>query len=122
MVCIERARSGVQDGRGCGSGLEQQTVDMGARANLLRYAASTEMTLREVIDKYLAAAGGYGAPVALSALGYSREGVERIFSAFDEDYHISRFFHFERTAGADYVISGFPQTHVAIDAEIQSIL
>jgi hypothetical protein len=80
------------------------------------------MTLREAIEKYLALAGGYGVPVALSALGYSREEAERIFSAFDEDYHISRFFHFQRTAGSDYNISGFPQTHVSIDAEIQSIL
>jgi hypothetical protein len=80
------------------------------------------MTLREVIDKYLAVTGGYGVPVALSALGYSRQEVERIFSAFDEDYHISRYFHFERTAGADHNISGFPQTHVVIDGEIQSIL
>jgi hypothetical protein len=80
------------------------------------------MTLREAIEKYLALAGGYGVPVALSALGYSREEAERIFSAFDEDYHISRFFHFQRTTGSDYNISGFPQTHVSIDAEIQSIL
>jgi hypothetical protein len=80
------------------------------------------MTLREAIDKYLAVAGGYGAPVALSALGDSREEVERIFSAFDEDYHISRFFHFQCAAGVKYQISGFPQTHVAIDAEIRSIL
>jgi hypothetical protein len=123
MVCIEKARSGAyKTARGCGCGFEQQTVDTGGRANLLRYAASTEMTLRDVIDKYLAVSGGYGVPVALSALGYPREEVERIFSAFDEDYHISRFFHFQRMAGADHIISGFPQTHVALDAEIQSIL
>ncbi len=39
-----------------------------------------------------------------------------------EDYHISRYFHFECASGANFQINGFPQTHVSIDAEIQSIL
>jgi hypothetical protein len=41
---------------------------------------------------------------------------------YDEDYHISRFFHFRNEAGESYTINEFPQTHVTIDAEIQSIL
>jgi hypothetical protein len=53
-----------------------------------------------------------------------------VFGAFDEDYHISRFFHFACAAGANsqtnspggYEINGFPQTHVSIDSEVQSIL
>ncbi|HKV03841.1 MAG TPA: hypothetical protein VJO53_01910 [Candidatus Acidoferrales bacterium] len=80
------------------------------------------MTLREVIDKYLKAAGGYGRTIPLSSLGLSRDETESVFSLFDEDYHISRYFHFQCSAGANYAISGFPQTHVSIDAEIQSIL
>jgi hypothetical protein len=80
------------------------------------------MTLREVVDKYLAAAGGYGKAAALSSLGISREEIERTFGQFDEDYHISRFIHFQCAAGANYAINGFPQTHVSIDAEIQSVL
>ena len=80
------------------------------------------MTLGEVVEKYLAAAGGYGKPVALGSLGLSREETERVFSLYDEDYHISRFFSFQSAAGASYQINGFPQTHVSIDAEIQSIL
>lgn len=80
------------------------------------------MTLREVVDKYLATAGGYGKPVALASLGLSCEETERTFSLYDEDYNISRFFHFQCAAGANYQISGFPQTHVSIDAEIQSAL
>jgi hypothetical protein len=47
---------------------------------------------------------------------------ESVFSAFDEDYHISRFFHFQCAAGAGYKINGFPQSHVSIDADIQAIL
>jgi hypothetical protein len=79
-------------------------------------------TLANVISKYVAAAGGYGKPVALSALGFSQQEIEETFSGFDEDYHISRFFRFSRAQGTEYLIDGFPQTHVAIDAEVQSIL
>jgi hypothetical protein len=85
------------------------------------------MNLDELLKKYLATSGGYGKTVALASLGYSREETQRIFNALDEDYHISRFFHFSTAAGASssapsFTISGFPQTHVSIDPEIQSIL
>ena len=80
------------------------------------------MTLRELIARYLAISGGYGKNVALSDLGFSREDAENAFSILDEDYNISRYFHFQCAAGASYIINGFPQTHVSIDAEIQSIL
>jgi hypothetical protein len=80
------------------------------------------MSLREVVEKYLAAAGGYGKSVSIAALGLSREEAEQVFDILDEDYHISRFFHFSNAVGSSYQISGFPQTHVSIDAEIQAIL
>ena len=78
--------------------------------------------LKEVVEKYLAAAGGYGNSVPLSSLGLSQEEIEDLFSIFDEDYHISRFFQLACAAGATYQINGFPQTHVSIDAEVQSVL
>jgi hypothetical protein len=82
--------------------------------------------LQQVVEKYLAMGGGYGKSVALSTLGLSKEEIEDVFSAFDEDYHISRFFHFACAAAANfqinYQINGFPQTHVSIDSEVQSIL
>jgi hypothetical protein len=80
------------------------------------------MNLREVVEKYLAAAGGFGKPVALASLGLSLEETQRAFSVLDEDYHISRFFHFKNESGESFEINGFPQTHVSIDAEIQTIL
>lgn len=80
------------------------------------------MKLREVVEKYLAASGGYGKAVALGSLGLSHGDAERVFSLFDEDYHISRFFHFRNDSGESFQINGFPQTHVSIDAAIQSIL
>jgi hypothetical protein len=80
------------------------------------------MNLSEVVKKYLAISGGYGRPAALSDFGLDREQTERVFGAFDEDYHISRYFHFTRGTGTRYTINGFDHTHVSIDAEIQSIL
>ena len=83
------------------------------------------MTLREVVERYRSLAGGFGKPVALRAFGLEREGDERLFTAFDEDYHISRFFHFTLApvAPADsYSINSFPQSHVSLDAEIETIL
>ena len=85
-------------------------------------------SLRDVIEKYRQLAGGFGRPLALAAFGFSPEETERVFGVFDEDYHISRFFHFSfEPAAADgssrsYHINGFPQSHVALDAEIESIL
>ncbi len=80
------------------------------------------MELRQLVDKYLAAAGGFGAAVPLTALGMPRAEAEKLLSALDDDYHISRFFHFTQGDGESFSINGFPQTHLAIDAAIQSIL
>ena len=83
------------------------------------------MTLREIVDRYRAVAGQFGKPVALSTFGLEREEIERLFSAFDEDYHISRFFHFTLDPAVQeqsFSINSFPQSHVSLDAEIESIL
>jgi hypothetical protein len=84
------------------------------------------MRLPEVVKKYLAVAGGYGKSVTIASLEIPREETERVFDFLDEDYHISRFFHFRDASGGDasaaFLINGFPQTHIAIDQEIQSIL
>jgi hypothetical protein len=80
------------------------------------------MNLREVVEKYLAIAGGYGHPAALADFGLDRAQTEKVFAAFDEDYHISRYFHFSRVTGTSYTINGFGHTHVSIDGEIQDIL
>ncbi len=80
------------------------------------------MHLREVVEKYLTLAGGYGKPAPLDGFGLEKKETERLFSIFDEDYHISRFFHFSKAGGEAFEINGFPHTHVSIDAEIQTIL
>ena len=86
------------------------------------------MNLREVVQKYQLLVGSFGQPVALSRFGLSRPETERIFSLFDEDYHISRFFHFSVNPGVSvpgeetYQINGFPQSHISVDGEIKTIL
>lgn len=80
------------------------------------------MNLRQAIEKYLAVAGEYGKPAALSAFGLSAAQTEAVFGLFDEDYQLSRFFHLRNESGESYQINGFPQTHVVIDADIQTIL
>ena len=80
------------------------------------------MTLRELVDRYISLGDGFASRVALSAFALSIPETERLFSAYEEDYHISRFFHFSAEGGMRFSINGFPATHVAIDAEIRSIL
>jgi hypothetical protein len=80
------------------------------------------MTLRQIVEKYLVLAGGFGYLAALADFGLERSEAERIFGAFDEDYHISRYLHFSQVSGTAYAINGFDQTHVTIDAEIESVL
>ncbi len=80
------------------------------------------MTLREIVEKYLAIAGGFAFLAPLADFGMDRGEVERVFGAFEEDYHISRYLHFSQVSGPAYRINGFDQTHVSIDSEIQSIL
>jgi len=80
------------------------------------------MPLPDLVSLYLSNAGEFGKPVALSAFQLSAAETERLFSSFDEDYHISRFFHFSEAAGQKFSINGIPATHVFLDAEIKSIL
>ena len=81
------------------------------------------MSLKELTDVYRKLVHAFGDPIPISKFGFSVEEAERLFSGFDEDYHISRFFHFtEQPAAKRHSINGFPATHVSIDPEIESIL
>jgi hypothetical protein len=80
------------------------------------------MSLQELYRFYATIAAKPGEPVPLSAFKLPREETEKLFSIFDEDYHISRFFHFSEAGGEEYLIDGENVTHVAIDVEISSIL
>jgi hypothetical protein len=80
------------------------------------------MTLREIVDKYLSIAGGFAFLAPIADFGLEQSEAERVFGAFDEDYHISRYLHFSQVSGPTYSINGFQQTHVSIDEDVQSIL
>jgi hypothetical protein len=80
------------------------------------------MSLSELVRLYRLQAGDFGQAVALPAFQLSPAETERLFSAYDEDYHISRFFHFSEGTGQKFSINGFSATHVSLDAEIQSVL
>jgi hypothetical protein len=80
------------------------------------------MSLQQLVANYLTLAGDFGKPVALSAFALTAAETERLFSSYDEDYHISRFFDFSESTGEQYSINGIPATHVSIDVEIQTIL
>jgi hypothetical protein len=79
------------------------------------------MSLKELYRLYTTIAAKPGQPVPLSAFRLSAEETERLFSIFDEDYHISRFFHFSEAGGEKFTVDGESVTHVAIDPEISSI-
>jgi hypothetical protein len=86
------------------------------------------MNLRELVQKYLSLAGGFGPTVQLQAFGLGRQETEQLFSGLDEDYFISRFLHFSLDAALakvpekTFAINGFPQSHVSLDAAIEEIL
>lgn len=82
--------------------------------------------LPELVKKYLAVSRTYGKSVTIASLEIPAGETERVFDFLDEDYHISRFFHFSDSSkdgvSEAFVINGFPQTHISIDQEIQSVL
>ena len=80
------------------------------------------MNLRELVQRYVAIAGKFGVPIALSSFSLSSAETERLFSGYDEDYHISRFLHFTEVEGTRFSVDGIAATHVSIDAEIETIL
>jgi hypothetical protein len=80
------------------------------------------MPLRELVQLYRSQAKNFGEPVALYHFGLTAQETERLFSGYDEDYHISRFFHFSEAGGEPFSINGIPATHVSLDPEIETIL
>jgi hypothetical protein len=80
------------------------------------------LSLKQVVERYRAAASRFGDAVPLSSFGLTQQETQNLFSALDEDYHISRFLQFPRQEGTAYTISGSEATHVAIDAAIETIL
>jgi hypothetical protein len=80
------------------------------------------MPLRQLVEQYLRLAKIFGTPVALRSFGLTAPDLENVFSSYNEDYHISRFFHFSKQEGTVFSIDNEAVTHISIDSEINSIL
>ena len=94
----------------------------GTSSSTASQSPNAMMTLGDLVRLYRSRAGKFGEPVALSAFGLTNAETGRLFSGYDEDYHISRFLQFAEAAGEKFSINGIPATHVSLDAEIESIL
>lgn len=90
------------------------------------------MNLGSAISKYLEIAGGFDRWAHLSQFGLPREETETIFSAWDEDYQISRYILLSRERDealaaypADrrvFLINGFECSHVSFHTAVQKLL
>jgi hypothetical protein len=90
------------------------------------------MNLAAGVKRYLEVAGGFDRPLHLSQLGLGRTETERIVSAWDEDYQISRYMLLSREREEEltafpadqrvYLINGFECTHLILHPDIQSLL
>ncbi len=67
-------------------------------------------------------ASDFGEPAALTGFGLTKAETEQLFSDYNEDYHISRFFDFSEADGEKFSINDVPATHLSIDAEVLTIL
>jgi hypothetical protein len=94
--------------------------------------ASTAMDLATLIKKYLEIAGGFGRPVHLSQLGLSKAETEKVISALDEDYQISRYMLLSRELDVSlavfppdervYLVNGYECSHVSFQEGVQKLL
>jgi hypothetical protein len=101
---------------------DNQSLQVGQSPAPLGLGACCVEELRKIVTKYLALAGAMGRAVPLSAFGLPPEEATRLFSALDEDYQISRYLKLTRQSGVEYSINGFPQTHVAFDPAVETLL
>lgn len=90
------------------------------------------MDLAAVVKKYLELTGGFDQPLHLSRIGLTKPEVERHFSAWDEDYQISRFMMLSRAGDEElsahptdervYRINNYECTHVSFRSGIEQLL
>jgi hypothetical protein len=78
--------------------------------------------LKDVVERYRKLAEKFGEPVCLASFQLSPEEAVSIFTAMDEDYHISRFLKFSLQDGTPYTIGGAAVTHVQMEEGILSVL
>ncbi len=87
------------------------------------------MDLKSAVKRYLETAGGFGRPMPLAEFGLSLAETEKIFSAWDEDYHISRYMELSlrkedsaSAGGRVFTVNGVRCTHIVFRAGIEPLL
>jgi hypothetical protein len=90
------------------------------------------MDLAAFVKKYAELSKGSGGPVHLSAFGLSKIETEKVISAFDDDYQISRYMMLSREPDEDlasypsdarvYSINGFEVSHVSLAPGIGKVV
>jgi hypothetical protein len=90
------------------------------------------MNLAAGIKRYLEVAGGFDRPLHLSQFDLPKAEIEKLVSAWDEDYQISRYLLLSREPDKDltalpaqervYLINGFECTHLIFHPDIQTLL
>jgi len=88
------------------------------------------MDLAEFVKKYAELSSGFGKAVHLSEFGLSKAETEKLISAFDDDYQISRYMMLTREPDAELIrfpvdrrlffINGFAVSHVSLAPGIRS--
>ena len=90
------------------------------------------MDLAAAVRKYLEVTGGFDRAMHLSEFGLSKAETEEAFSAWDEDYQISRYMLLSRERDKDltafppdarvFLINGFECTHLSFHASSETLL
>jgi hypothetical protein len=88
------------------------------------------MELKAAVERYLEVVKGFQRPMPLAQFGLSREELEAMVSAWDEDYHLHR--HFELISpstappgmledGAAFIIHGIPYCAILFKESIRHV-
>jgi hypothetical protein len=90
------------------------------------------MDLAEFVKKYTEHSAGFGGALHLSEFGLCKAETEKVISAFDDDYQISRYMLLSRQPDEDllshpsdvrvYSINGFEASHVSLAPGIRKLL
>jgi hypothetical protein len=90
------------------------------------------MNLAAAVKRYLEVAGGFDRPLHLSQFGLPKAEIEKLVSAWDEDYQISRYMLLSREREEDlaafpseqriFLINGFECTHLTFRPDIQKLV
>lgn len=88
------------------------------------------MELRAAVERYLEVVKEFSRPMPLSSFGLSKEELETMVSAWDEDYHLHR--HMELIAAStaspgvqeatQYLINGLPYSAIVFKESIRHVL